>query len=120
PLVPPYGLDVRLSNPSFSGQQGECQIDVNPQDNRFVIVACNDVLGEPGAGTGAGVAIYRSTDGGFSWTAQDAPLGGVVGCCDPTVAYSYDGSVYVGVLQENPTRSVWILHSVDNGGTWAN
>ncbi len=65
----------------------------------------------------AGVGIYRTSDGGTSWTAFDAPIG-VPACCDPGVAYAYDGSVYVSILRVSPYVT-YVIRSTDNGLTWS-
>lgn len=103
------GPDVRMSVPSLAGSQNEFQIDINPSDTRFAIGTSND-------GRTAGVGIYRTTDGGLTWTAQDAPIGQAA-CCDPAVAYGSDGVVYVGVLDTSPAGQ-HTLRSTDNGATW--
>jgi hypothetical protein len=105
PDGPPQS-NVRMSNPSFNGNQNEFQIAINPADTRFAIGTSND-------GRSAGVGIYRTSDGGLTWTAQDAPTG--PGCCDPAVAYGSDGVVYVGVLAGNGQKTI---RSTDNGATW--
>ena len=35
-----------------------------------------------------------------TWTSRDAPCASA--CCDPAVAYAYDGTVYVGMLDTSP------------------
>jgi len=100
--------DVRMSNPSFAGSQNEFQIAINPMDSRFAIGTSND-------GRRAGVGIYATADSGLTWTAQDAPLGGLAGCCDPAVVYGQDGVAYVGIL--NPPIT-FTLRSDDNGDNW--
>jgi len=40
------------------------------------------VDGASNDGRTAGVGIYRTDDGGLTWTAQDAPIGAAA-CCDP-------------------------------------
>ncbi len=109
PSTREYGADVRMSNTAFAGNQNEFQIDINPVDTRFAIGTSND-------GRTAGVGIYRTTDGGQTWTAQDAPIG-TAACCDPAVAYGSDGVVYVGILDTSPSGQI-TLRSTDNGETW--
>jgi hypothetical protein len=100
--------DVRISNPSFAGNQNEFQIAINPMDSRFAIGTSND-------GRRAGVGIYATSDSGLTWSAQDAPLGGLSGCCDPAAVYGQDGIAYVGILSPPIT---YTLRSEDNGGSW--
>ena len=100
--------DVRMSNPSFSGNQNEFQIAINPVDSRFAIGTSNDARH-------AGVGIYATSDSGLTWSAQDAPLGGASGCCDPAVVYAQDGIAYVGILGG---IGAYTLRSDDNGNSW--
>ncbi|HUS16602.1 MAG TPA: exo-alpha-sialidase, partial [Chloroflexia bacterium] len=111
-LLPAYGPDVRMSNPSFNTEQNEFQIDINPTNSLYAIGTSNDYM------TG-GVGIYRTSDGGQTWTASDSVAAGVPpACCDPGVAYAYDGSVYVIVLDTSPFVT-YIIRSTDNGATWS-
>src|SRR3989440_12984830 len=77
-LTPLYGVDVRMSNGNVLGSgQNEFQIDVNPADSLNAIGTSND-------GQTAGVGIFRTTDGGATWTSRDASFYGVqAACCDP-------------------------------------
>ncbi|HUP28393.1 MAG TPA: sialidase family protein, partial [Chloroflexia bacterium] len=110
---PLYGPDVRMSNSSFAGNQNEFQIDINPLDTRFAIGTSND-------GRTAGVGIYKTSDRGLTWTAEDAAVYGVpAACCDPAVSYGPDGEVYVGVLDTSPAGQ-YTLYSTDNGATFVN
>jgi hypothetical protein len=87
-LVPNYGVDVRMSNGMLLGSnQNEFQIDVNPTNSMNAIGTSND-------GGVAGVGIFRTTNGGMTWTSADASTYGVqAACCDPGVAYGPHGSV---------------------------
>src|SRR5574338_1255238 len=70
-LNPLYGPDVRMSNANVLGSgQNEFQIDVNPLDHLNAIGTSND-------GQTAGVGIFRTTDGGVTWTSRDASFYGV-------------------------------------------
>src|SRR5207253_9053512 len=111
-LNPLYGPDVRMSNGNVLGSgQNEFQIDVNPLDNLNAIGTSND-------GQTAGVGIFRTTDGGATWTSRDASFYGVqAACCDPGVAYGPDGHVYAIILDTRPTAT-YILRSSDGGATW--
>ena len=64
--IPEYGVDVRMSNAGFGGAQNEFQIDIKPTNSVFAIAGSND-------GRAAGVGIYRTINGGSTWTAIDAP-----------------------------------------------
>src|SRR5438105_12601227 len=96
-LNPLYGPDVRLSNGNVLGSgQDEFQIDVNRLHNL-------DAIGTSTDGQTAGVGIFRTTDGGATWTSRDASFYGVqAACCDPGVAYGSDGSVYAIILDTSP------------------
>ena len=111
-LNPLYGPDVRMSNGNVLGSnQNEFQIDVNPLDNLNAIGTSND-------SQTAGVGIFRTTDGGATWTSRDASFYGVqAACCDPGVAYGPDGHVYAIILDTSPTAT-YTLRSSDGGATW--
>src|SRR5438094_4048699 len=111
-LTPNYGPDVRMSNGILLGSnQNEFQIDANPTNRLNAIGTSND-------GGVAGVGIFRTTDGGLTWTSADASTYGVqAACCDPGVAYGSDGSVYAIILDTSPTAT-YIIKSTDGGATW--
>jgi len=74
-LNPLYGPDVRMSNSNVLGiGQNEFQIDVNPVDHLNAIGTSND-------GQSAGVGIFRTTDGGATWTSHYASFYGVQAAC---------------------------------------
>ena len=111
-LTPNYGVDVRISNGNVLGSgQNEFQIDVNPTNSLNAIGTSND-------GQTAGVGIFRTTDGGFTWTSRDASFYGVqAACCDPGNAFGTDGKAYAIILDTSPAAT-YILRSTDGGGTW--
>ncbi|MGI8589103.1 MAG: S-layer homology domain-containing protein [Chloroflexia bacterium] len=111
-LSPLYGPDVRMSNGSLLGSgQNEFQIDINPANSLNAIGTSND-------GGAAGVGIFRTTDGGLTWSSRDASVYGVpAACCDPGVAFGTDGKVYAIILDTSPSVS-YIIRSTDGGATW--
>src|SRR5204862_7838629 len=112
-LTPLYGVDVRMSNGNVLGNgQNEFHIDVNPLDNLNAIGTSND-------GQTTGVGIFRTTDGGLTWTSRDASFYGVpAACCDPGTAFGTDGKAYAIILDTSPAAT-YIIRSTDGGGTWA-
>jgi len=112
-LTPNYGPDVRMSNGILLGSnQNEFQIDANPTNRLNAIGTSND-------GGVAGVGIFRTTDGGLTWTSADASTYGVqAACCDPGVAYGQDGRVYAIILDTSPAAT-YSLRSTDGGVTGA-
>jgi hypothetical protein len=101
--------NIRMSSPSFAGNQNEFQIDINPADHNFAIGASND-------GRTSGTGYYRTADGGRTWFAADMPGIGS-SCCDPGVAYASNGTAYFLNLDLSPAVA-HVLRSTDNGVTW--
>ena len=112
-LNPLYGPDVRMSNGNVLGiGQNEFQIEINPTNSLNAIATSND-------GQTAGVGIFRTTDGGLTWSSRDASFYGVqTACCDPGNAFGTDGKAYAIILDTAPAAT-YILRSTDGGGTWA-
>src|SRR5262249_14283014 len=108
-----YGPDVRMSNGSLLGsKQNEFQIDVNPTNRLNAIGTSND-------GGVAGVGIFRTTDGGMTWTSADASTYGVqAACCDPGNVFGTDGKAY-GVILDTSPSATYIHTSRAGGGTRA-
>jgi len=98
--------DVRVTNPNGGA---ESAVAINPVDPDIVISGSN--------GPSSGQQMQYSTDGGESWIVAGAlPLGDT--CCDPTVAWSSDGSkAYAATLGWNDARN-FIYRSADGGQTW--
>ncbi len=96
--------DVRVTSPTGAA---ESAIAINPLDPNRVIAGSN--------GPGYGQVMHYSNDGGVSWQQAAAlPLGNT--CCDPTVAWSSDGTkAYTVTLGSG----VWFYRSADYGATWS-
>jgi len=96
--------DVRVTTPVGAA---ESAVAINPVDPNLVISGSN--------GPGGGQKMQYSTDGGETWNAAAAlPLGGT--CCDPTVAWSSDGTkAYSATLGSSP---VYVYRSGDGGQNW--
>ncbi|MEW5986144.1 MAG: sialidase family protein [Chloroflexota bacterium] len=101
--------DVRMSTPTFSGNQNEFQLDINPTNHDYAIGSSND-------NRTSGTGYYRTADGGATWFAADMPGIGS-SCCDPGIAYSDDGVAYFANLDTSPAV-FHITRSTDNGVTW--
>ncbi|MEM7583048.1 MAG: sialidase family protein [Acidobacteriota bacterium] len=95
--------EVRVTSPNAAA---ESAVAINPIDTNIVIAGSN--------GPGGGQRMHFSSDGGETWTqSAPLPLGGT--CCDPTVAWSSDGSkAYAATLG----FAVFVYRSADNGATW--
>lgn len=96
--------EVRITSPTGAA---ESSIEASPVNSDIVVAGSN--------GPGSGQKMHYSTDGGESWSQSSAlPLGGT--CCDPTIAWSSDGSlVYTATLGGNAN---YIYRSSDGGRTW--
>jgi len=101
-----------MSNGNVIGSnQNEFQIDINPANSLNAIGTSND-------GLTAGVGIFRTTDGGATWTSADASAYGVqAACCDPGIAFGSNGTAYAIILDTSPTVT-YIIKSTDGGATW--
>jgi len=107
---PLYGPDVDMS--TLTTAENEYQIDINPLNHLNAVGGSND-------GMTAGVGIYRTTDGGFSWSSVDASVYGTgAACCDPAVAFGADGAVYVGILRTASPAGQITLKSTDGGASF--
>ena len=111
PQAPAAPGNIRMSSTSFAGNHNEFQIAINPTNNLFAIGADND-------GRTSGTGVFRTSDGGKTWTSFDMPGIGS-SCCDPGVAYAADGTAYFINLDTSPAV-VHVMKSTDNGATWTN
>jgi hypothetical protein len=95
--------EARVTNPTGAA---ESAVAINPVNPSLVIAGSN--------GPAGGQNMHFSTDAGATWNAAAAlPLGGT--CCDPTVAWSSDGTkAYTATLGS----AVFFYRSGDNGQTW--
>ena len=94
--------EVRVTTPEGAA---ESAIAINPVDPDMVIAGTNGPL--------FGQTMHFSTDGGETW--DNAPNLTGNECCDPTVAWSSDGSkAYTATLGSG----VWFYRSGDGGQTW--
>ncbi|MDZ4811106.1 MAG: proprotein convertase P-domain-containing protein [Pseudomonadota bacterium] len=87
----------------------ESAVAINPVNHSLLIASTN--------GPGGGQKMWRSSDSGTTWISAGA-LPDV--CCDPTVAWSPDGTIgYVSTLSfSNAAGSIRFYRSTDNGATW--
>ena len=95
------GTETRLTSPNGAA---ESAVAISPVDPDLVIAGTN--------GPTSGQVMHYSTDGGSTWTSA----GGLAdSCCDPTVAWSSDGTkAYTATLG----TAVDFYRSTDNGQTW--
>jgi len=97
--------DVRVTNPVGAA---ESAVAIHPSDPSRVIAGSN--------GPGFAQRMHFSSDGGETWQ-QAAGLPGGGTCCDPSVAWSSDGSKAYAVTLGN-IGYAWVYRSADNGETW--
>ena len=99
------GAEVDISSPVYAA---ETAIAINPVNPNLVVAGSN--------GSG-GQWHYYSNDGGASWTPSPGANPIPNSCCDPTMAWSPDGTLAYGVTLGGP-GGVWFYRSTDNGMTW--
>ena len=101
------GTEKRVSTPAGGA---ESAVAINPANSNIVIAGTN--------GPGTGQKMWKSTDGGSTWgSAISLPNT----CCDPTVAWSPDGSIgYAGALSTvvGSGTNVLFYRSLDSGSSW--
>jgi hypothetical protein len=96
--------EARVSGPLNGG--AESAIAIKPTDVNRVIAGSN--------GPNAGQTMWFSSNGGTTWNLAGALAGANI-CCDPTVAWSTNGTVaYTATLG----NGVYVYRSTDNGQTW--
>jgi hypothetical protein len=95
---------------STAGGRAETAIAHNPVDPMKVIAGANGPSEQE---------MYYSENGGLSWTVAAGLSGNT--CCDPTVAWSSDGTVAYTAALGNCWFlgcGVWFYRSTDGGQTW--
>ncbi|MGN6519172.1 MAG: proprotein convertase P-domain-containing protein [Dokdonella sp.] len=101
--------EVKITNPVGAE---ETAIAVNPVDTNYVIAGSN--------GPGSGQKMWRSTDGGLTWSNAISLPGST--CCDATVGWSTDGQIaYTSSLMScgGSGCGVDFFRSTDKGATWS-
>ncbi|MFV1980976.1 MAG: sialidase family protein [Rhodothermia bacterium] len=97
--------EVRVTSPTGAA---ESAVAIHPYRPDTVIAGTN--------GPGGGQKMHYSTDGGATWNSS-AALPGASTCCDPTVAWSFDGTkAYTATL--GLVGSLYFYRSDDYGVTW--
>ena len=97
--------EIRVSGPTHGA--AETAIAINPANTTLVVAGSN--------GPGGGQKMWYSSNSGTSWT-QSAALTGSGICCDPTVAWSGDGTIAYSATLGN---GVYVYRSLDNGANWS-
>jgi len=101
------GNEKRVTTPAGAS---ESAVAINPANTNIVIAGTN--------GPGSGQKMWRSTDGGLTWS---APIALANTCCDPTVAWSPNGATgYAGALSTvvGGGTNVLFYRSTDQGASW--
>ncbi|NCT69201.1 MAG: hypothetical protein GXC76_16355 [Rhodanobacteraceae bacterium] len=99
--------EVKITNPQGAE---ETAIAVNPVDTNYVIAGSN--------GPGTGQKMWRSTDGGATWSNAISLTGNT--CCDATVGWSTDGllAYTASLVNCGSSCGVAFYRSLDKGLTW--
>ncbi len=94
--------EVKVTSPEDAA---ESAIAINPVNTDIVIAGSNGPL--------FGQTMHYSSDGGETWNSAPDLTGNE--CCDPTVAWSSDGTKgYTATLGSG----IWIYRTGDGGQTW--
>ncbi len=99
--------EVKITSPKGAE---ETAISINPVDTNYVIAGSN--------GPGSGQKMWRSTDGGVTWSGAISLPGTT--CCDAAVGWSTDGAIaYTSTLINcGSSCGVAFYRSTDKGLTW--
>lgn len=99
--------EVKITSPQGAE---ETAIAVNPVNTNYVIAGSN--------GPGNGQKMWRSTDGGATWSSAISLSGNT--CCDASVGWSTDGTIaYTSTLINcGASCGVAFYRSTDYGQTW--
>lgn len=102
--------NYRVSSQSSTSPE-EVTIAINPVNPNYLLAGANIRF------------VYRSTDGGYTWSQDNMSSShGVWG--DPVIVYDVNGHAYYGHLSNPPSPGYWIDRIVvqkttDNGLTWS-
>ena len=102
-----FSGEVKITTPVGAE---ETAISVNPVNTNYVIAGSN--------GPGSGQKMWRSTDGGQTWSGAISLTGST--CCDASVGWSTDGLIaYTSTLINcGSSCGVAFYRSTDKGLTW--
>jgi hypothetical protein len=114
------GVGVTVLAPAGLVREGA--VAISPRNARVAVVA--GILNRPGSP--ALVLVWRTTDGGLTWTrAAELPLeiGGAIftGHYDPAIAFDATGRAFLTAVGTTPVRantSILVFRSNDGGATW--
>lgn len=106
PREPELTGEARVTTPNGAA---ESAVDYSPVNTNLVIAGTNGPVN--------GQDMHYSTNGGTTWTRVIAGLPGGNTCCDPTVAWSSDGTKAYTATLGGPC-CVWFYRSGNGGQTW--
>ena len=117
-----HNANIDASN-DHATQQQNLAIDINPTNPLHVA----GVSEQNNPTTGTSLGLYRSSDGGLTWTTttiDDAVdgLGTSVTRSDPSLAYDADGNLYVAYVvfdSSTTTSTVIVATSTNDGASFA-
>ena len=115
------GFEVDLSRPWRSHAEWRNQADLDGEirvgpgaETAVAIHPSNTDLVIAGSNGAGGQVMYYSDDGGSTWTSTGALPSS---CCDPTIAWSTDGTRAYTVTLGPSSNDVYL--STDNGQSWS-